>query len=86
MFGRLRIDYDRRANALAIPRSALIEDDAKPSVFVVREGKARRVSLTLGHIEGAWAEVRDGLKEGEQVVVAGKTALRDGTKVQVLAQ
>ena len=86
MFGRLRIDYDRRANALAIPRSALIEDDAKPSVFVVRDGKAQRVSLTLGHIEGAWAEVREGLKEGEQVVVAGKTALRDGTQVQVLAQ
>ena len=86
MFGRLRIDYDRRANALAIPRAALIEDDTKPSVFVVRDGKAQRVSLTLGHIEGAWAEVREGLKEGEQVVVAGKTALRDGTKVQVLAQ
>ena len=41
MFGRLRIDYDRRANALAIPRAALIEDDTKPSVFVVRDGKAQ---------------------------------------------
>ena len=86
MFGRLRIDYDRRANALAIPRAALIEDDTKPSVFVVRDGKAQRVALTVGHVEGGWVEVREGLKEGEQVVVAGKTALRDGTKVQVLAQ
>ena len=86
MFGRLRIDYDRRANALAIPRAALIEDDTKPSVFVVRDGKAQRVTLAIGHVEGAWVEVREGLKEGEQVVVAGKTALRDGTKVQVLAQ
>ena len=86
MFGRLRIDYDRRANALAIPRAALIEDDTKPSVFVVRDGKALRVALTVGHVEDGWVEVREGLKEGEQVVVAGKTALRDGTKVQVLAQ
>jgi len=86
MFGRLRIDYDRRANALVIPRAALMEDDAKPTVFVVRDGKAQRVSLETGHVEGAWVEVRKGLEEGEQVVVAGKTSLRDGTAVQVLAQ
>lgn len=84
MFGRIQIDYDRRANALAIPRSALLEDDAKPSVFVVRDGKALRVPLTLGYIEGAWAEVRAGLAEGESVVVAGKTAVRDGVAVQVI--
>src|SRR5690606_24600558 len=68
MFGRLRIDYDRRANALVIPRAALMEDDAKPTVFVVRDGKAQRVSLETGHVEGAWVEVRKGLEEGEQVV------------------
>jgi membrane fusion protein (multidrug efflux system) len=84
MFGRMQIDYDQRANALAIPRAALLEDDAKPSVFVVRAGKAERVPLTLGYIEGEWAEVRAGLKEGDQVIVAGKTAVRDGVAVQVL--
>lgn len=84
MFGRMQIDYDRRANALAIPRAALLDDDTKPSVFVVREGKAQRVPLTLGYTEGEWAEVRAGLKEGESVVVAGKTAVRDGVAVQVI--
>ena len=33
---------------------------------------------------GGWIEVRDGLKEGDAVVVAGKAALREGSAVQVL--
>ncbi len=30
-------------------------------------------------------EIRDGLAAGDQVVTAGKVALRDGTAVQVIA-
>ena len=85
MFGRVRVDYASRADALALPRAALLEDEAKPAVFVVRGGKALRATLALGYTEGEWAEVRSGLKEGDQVVVAGKSAVRDGSAVQVIA-
>jgi membrane fusion protein (multidrug efflux system) len=84
MFGRVRIDYASRADAVALPRGALLEDEAKPAVFVVRDGKAVRATLVLGYIEGEWAEVRSGLKQGDQVVVAGKSAVRDGSAVQVI--
>ncbi len=84
MFGRLRIDYDNRADALVVPRAALLDDEGEPAVFVVRGKKAARVPVKLGYLDGAWAEVRDGIKLGEQVVVAGKTALREGTDVQVI--
>ena len=84
MFGRIRIDYDQRANALVIPRSALLEDGGAPTVYTVREGKAVRTAVKLGYTEGEWVEVREGLREGDPVVVAGKAALRDGTQVQVI--
>jgi membrane fusion protein (multidrug efflux system) len=84
MFGRIRIDYDQRADALVVPRVALLEDDGDPAVFVVRNGKSVRVPVKLGYTDGQWAEVRTGVKQGEQVVTAGKTALRDGTVVQVI--
>ena len=84
MFGRMQIDYDKRANALVVPRTALLDDEGDPAVFAVRAGKAVRVPVKLGYVDGAWAEVRSGVKLGEQVVVAGKTALRDGSLVQVL--
>ncbi len=84
MFGRIKIDYDQRADALVVPRVALLDDEGDPAVFAVKSGKAARVPVKLGYIDGQWAEIRSGLAEGAQVVVAGKTALRDGTLVQVL--
>jgi membrane fusion protein (multidrug efflux system) len=84
MFGRIRIDYDQRANAMVIPRVALLEGEGDPAVFTVRGGKAVRVPVKLGYVDGAWAELRSGLKLGEPVVTAGKVALREGSTVQVL--
>ncbi len=83
MFGRIRIDYDQRANALVVPRVALL-DDGDPAVFAVRDGKAARVPVKVGYVDGEWIEVREGLKAGEQVVTAGKVALREGSAVQVI--
>ena len=83
MFSRLRIDYDQRADALVVPRVALL-DDGDPAVFVVRDGKAVRVPVKIGYVDGEWIEVREGLKAGEQVVTAGKVALREGSAVQVI--
>ena len=83
MFSRLRIDYDQRADALVVPRVALL-DDGDPAVFVVRDGKAVRVPVKIGYVDGEWIEVREGLKAGEQVVTAGKVALREGSSVQVI--
>nr|MBP6799402.1 efflux RND transporter periplasmic adaptor subunit [Luteimonas sp.] len=84
MFTRLSINYDQRADALVVPRAALLEDGGEPAVYAVRDGKASRIVLRLGYADGAWIEVRDGLKEGDAVVVAGKAALREGSAVQVL--
>lgn len=84
MFGRIRINYDQRADALAIPRAALLEDGGTPAVFTVKDGKATRVQLKLGYVDGEWVEVRGGLRAGDPVVVAGKSALREGSAVQVI--
>jgi membrane fusion protein (multidrug efflux system) len=86
MFGRIRIDYDKRANALVIPRTALLDDQGTPAVYVVRGGKAMRVPVKTGYTDGEWTEVRSGLKPGEAVVTAGKVALRDGSAVQVIGE
>lgn len=85
MFGRIKIDYDQRADALVVPRSALLDDENDPAVFAIRSGKAARVPVKLGYTDGAWAEVRTGLKPGDQVVTAGKVALREGSVVQVIS-
>lgn len=84
MFARIRINYDQRADALAIPRTALLEDGGTPAVFTVKDGKAARAELKLGYVDGEWVEVRGGLRAGDPVVIAGKSALREGSAVQVI--
>lgn len=84
MFGRIEIVYDQREDALTMPRVALLDDEGEPAVFVVRESKAVRVPVELGYLNGELAEVRSGLKEGEDVVTAGKVAIRDGSDVEVI--
>lgn len=84
MFARIRINYDQRADALVIPRSALLEDGGTPAVFTVKGGKAVRSELKLGYVDGEWVEVRGGLRAGDPVVVAGKSALREGSAVQLI--
>ena len=86
MFSRLNINYDQRADALVVPRTALLEDGGEPAVYVVRDGKAQRTVLKLGYNDAGWVEVREGLKPGDQVVIAGKAALREGSAVQVIGQ
>ncbi len=89
MFGRIGIDYDKRADALVVPRTALLDDAGggagSGAVFRVgKDGKVMRVPVELGYIDGPWAEVREGLEPEDRVVVAGKAALRDGMTVQVI--
>jgi membrane fusion protein (multidrug efflux system) len=41
MFGRIRIEYDQRADALVVPRTALLEDGRRTGGVRGREGKGR---------------------------------------------
>lgn len=85
MFGRFEIMYDRRENVLTIPRTALLDDESEPAVFVVRAEKSIRVPVKLGFTNGEIAEVVSGLKAGDKVITAGKVAVRDGASVAVIA-
>jgi membrane fusion protein (multidrug efflux system) len=86
MFGRIKIDYDKRADALVVPRIALLDDEGDPAVFAVRDGKAARVPVKVGYMDGEWIEILQGIKVGDSVVTAGKIALRDGTPVEVIGK
>ncbi|KPN20757.1 hemolysin D [Xanthomonas sp. Mitacek01] len=86
MFGRIHIDYDQRADALVIPRAALLDDGDESAVYTVKDGKAVRVPVELGYVDGNLIEVRKGLDLGMPVVTAGKVALREGSAVQVIGE
>ena len=65
------------ADAIMIPSSALQKIEGKPTVFVrEKDGSFAKRELELGREFGNSVEVKSGLKEGEQVVVAGAFTLK----------
>jgi membrane fusion protein (multidrug efflux system) len=84
MFARVAIVYESKPDALQIPRTALLDSDGPPKVFVVKQGKAAERAVKLGLSSGAWIEVTEGLKDGEQVVVVGHAAVKPGAPVRVV--
>jgi membrane fusion protein (multidrug efflux system) len=84
MFTRVEIVYDRRENATLVPADAILSEDGANTVFVVRDGVARRTPLQLGVAEAGLVEVIEGLAPGDRVVVTGQAALRDGAEVLVV--
>jgi membrane fusion protein (multidrug efflux system) len=85
MFARVNIVYERRENALQLPRSALVDADGTQSVFVVANDKAEQKPVQTGLANNGWIEVTGGLEGNEQVVVVGQGGLKTGTSVKVVA-
>jgi membrane fusion protein, multidrug efflux system len=84
MFARVGIVFERRADALTIPRVALLDTDGASNVFVVNAGKAEQRSIRTGLSNSGRIEVLEGLKGEEQVVVVGQNGLKDGNAVRVV--
>jgi membrane fusion protein (multidrug efflux system) len=85
MYGRGAIVVDVHPAAIVAPIEAVqIVGDAA-FAFVVEGGVAHRHDLRLGVDGGDWLEVLDGLKAGDDVVVAGADGLAEGMKVRTEA-
>lgn len=86
MFATVRIITERRPQTLSIPKKALILETDADDVFLIDDGKVRRVAVELGFAEGDQVEVVSGLKEGDQVVTIGHEGLKDGAAVRLAGE
>lgn len=85
MFGRVRIVYDTRDNALMIPKEAVMNEDGASSVYVLNDKLVFRRAIETGYVNGANIEVLNGLQDGDSVVTIGQSSLQDSALVQVVS-
>jgi len=87
MFARVHLLVGKR-DALVVPRDALLRlpGSGSYSVFVMDGDEAVKRNVKVGSLEDRWAEIVDGLDEGEMVVTQGAGRLRSGMKVAVSPQ
>lgn len=84
MFGRVNIVYDMHAQALQIPRSAIIDEPEGSFVFIVEDEKAARRPISTGYANNGHIEILEGLTGSEKIVIVGQAGLKDGSKVSVI--
>jgi RND family efflux transporter MFP subunit len=84
-FVRVEIRTDTRVNAVLIPKRAIIEEDGQNYVYLAAGDRANRTKVTLGYQSEGLVEVRQGVNQGERVVVAGHGALKEGARIKVVA-
>ena len=90
MFARADVAVFEKPNALVVPTSALKDTDGDgkfESVFVAAAGdKAALKPITIGYLTTDYAEVSQGLDEGEQVITEDRGNLKDGSALTFLEQ
>jgi RND family efflux transporter MFP subunit len=84
MFARISFTSVAPAEALVIPRAALVGSIKNAQVYVVQNNKASLRSVVIGAQSGEFLEVQEGLKEGDVVVTNGQNNLSDSTSVVIV--
>jgi RND family efflux transporter MFP subunit len=82
MYGSLTLTLAERDDALTVPASAVVAEKDRRFVYVVREGHAHKVPVTIGADDAIRVEVTSGLDADSAVVVSGLGALADGAAVR----
>lgn len=82
MFARVEVLVGTHHQALQIPIDAVSRLEETQYVYVVRDGKARRVEVEVGTRSDNRIEIIKGLTGDESVIVSGKDLVHDGRPVQ----
>jgi membrane fusion protein (multidrug efflux system) len=84
MFAHVSIETENIKGALSVPREAIQQSPAGPTVTVVEIGnKAKRVPVTIGVSDDNFTAIEQGLRPGQKVVIMSTFPVRDGATLRL---
>lgn len=85
MYARVQLTVDRRADALTVPRTAVVDIEGKRGVFLIDDSNvARFAPVRTGLQDPVRVEILEGLNDGQRVITTGAMALRNGDRIQLV--
>jgi membrane fusion protein (multidrug efflux system) len=78
---QVEIDAEEHTNVVLVPAEAIVREGEETAVFVAAGKKAQRRAVVLGIVDATHAEIKEGVKAGEQVIVHGQAGLPDGADI-----
>ncbi len=82
VFGRVWIVTERKS-CTAVPRDTVLTKNGEKVVFVIEGNYAKMRKVKAGIVTNKFVEIKEGLRQGEQVVTLGNYELEDGMEVKV---
>ncbi|NES12471.1 HlyD family efflux transporter periplasmic adaptor subunit [Micromonospora sp. PPF5-17B] len=70
------------ADAVAVPASAVFSADGRDAVWVLRDGRADRVPVTVGVQGQDLVQIVSGVQAGDRIVVRGADQVHDGQELK----
>lgn len=86
LFIRVKIVLDTHENAFIVPKRALLSEEERAYVFVVKDDVAKEAEITTGFSDANRVEVLHGLAPNDLLVVDGQSRLRDGMSVRIIEE
>jgi membrane fusion protein (multidrug efflux system) len=84
MYAIAKVFVEQRNDALLIPADALVVEKLRNSVFVMVDGKAKKIPVKTGFNDGGYVEIVEGVTPEQSVILIGKQVLVDGQPVLVI--
>jgi len=84
MYGRAIIELEPPSKNFTIPASCLIDQNERGEgqVFVVKDGKVKRVPIRVGKDDGLHAEVLSGLSADDELIAQPTSSITEGIEVR----
>ena len=82
-YSNMYVQSQQPVSVLAVPLSAMVDQNHGAVYVWDADGHVNRRDVSVGADDGEYAEVLDGLQEGDIVIVSGTDGLESGTKAEV---
>lgn len=83
-FAQVSIVTERRVDRTLVPKVALVNDRGEQVVYVSADSTAERRVVEVGFQDDNHAEILNGVRAGEAIVVKGQRTLKNGSAIKVL--
>ncbi|SHN85354.1 efflux RND transporter periplasmic adaptor subunit [Desulfitobacterium chlororespirans] len=86
IYAKVDIVSDQTSEVIAVPTNALSGNPGNYTVFVIDQGVARKRIVSIGKISKGLVEIKDGVKNGDSVIITNVNTLQDGDAVSVVTE
>ena len=83
MYATVKIGVEKHSDVLLLPVEAVLAEKTGPSVFLVADGKAKKIPVKTGFNDGAFVEIVEGVLQNVPVIFLSKMTLANGQAVNV---